>query len=143
LDNGYNNNLTNTLNSHSENSTKWPYSGDASLIEPEILEDMGVSMLEDGVTNCENTKRLQSEECTILMENLASNNRSVIDDSDIFEYQEEVYTSSSLEIAISDRFVITKIAGGFKLCLLFTHTHTHVYTIIFTGFNKIHVIQMI
>ena len=103
LDNGCNNNLNNTLNNHSENSTKWPYSGDASLIEPEILEDMGVSMLEDGVTNCENTKRLQSEKCTILAENLASNNRSVIDDSDIFGYQEKVYTSSSLEIAISDR----------------------------------------
>ncbi|KAG5327600.1 SKP2 protein, partial [Pseudoatta argentina] len=103
LDNSCNNNLNNTLNSHSENSTKWPYSGDASLIEPEILEDMGVSMLEDGVTNCENTKRLQSEGCTILAENLASNNRSIIDDSDIFGYQEEVYTSSSLEIAISDR----------------------------------------
>ncbi|KYQ59063.1 S-phase kinase-associated protein 2 [Trachymyrmex zeteki] len=103
LDNGCNNNLNDTLNSHSQNNTKWPYSGDASLIEPEILEDMGVSMLEDGITNCENTKRLQSEECTILTENLASNNRSVIDDSVIFGYQEEVYTSSSLEIAISDR----------------------------------------
>jgi len=131
LDNGCNNNLNNTLNNHSENSTKWPYSGDASLIEPEILEDMGVSMLEDGVTNCENTKRLQSEKCTILAENLASNNRSVIDDSDIFGYQEKVYTSSSLEIAISDRFVITKIAGGFKLCLLFTHTCMCIYIYIY------------
>ncbi|KYN07750.1 S-phase kinase-associated protein 2 [Cyphomyrmex costatus] len=100
LDNGCNNNLN---NSHCQNSTKWPYSGDASLIEPEILEDMGVSMLEDGVTNCENTKKLQSEECTILAENLTSNNRSAIDDSNIFGYQEEVYTSSSLGIATSNR----------------------------------------
>lgn len=109
LDNGCNNNLNGTLNSDSENDTKWSYSGNASLIEPEILEDMGVSMLEDGVANYESTKRLQSEEYTILSENLDSNNRSIIDEPDVFGYQEEVYTSSSLEIANTDRFVINDI----------------------------------
>jgi len=103
LDNGCNNNLNSTLNGDFRNSTKWPYSGNASLIEPEILEDMGVSMLEDGVTNYESTKRLQPE-CKSLSENLDSNNRSIIDDPDVFGYQEEVYTSS-LEIANTDRFV--------------------------------------
>ncbi|XP_011702965.1 PREDICTED: S-phase kinase-associated protein 2 isoform X1 [Wasmannia auropunctata] len=103
LDNGCNNNLNSTLHGDSRNSAKWPYSGNASLIEPEILEDMGVGMLEDGAANCESTKRLQSEECTIVSENVDSNNRSIIDEPDVFEYQEEVYTSSSLEIASTDR----------------------------------------
>lgn len=108
LDDGCNNNLNSTLNSDSRNSTKWPYSGNASLIEPEILEDMGVGMLEGGVANYVQ-KRLQSEECTILSENLDSNNKSIIDETDAFGYQEEVYTSSSLEIANTDRFVIKEI----------------------------------
>jgi len=103
LDNGCNNNLNSALNGDFRNGTKWPYSGNASLIEPEILEDMGVGMLDDGVTNYESTKRLQPE-CKSLSENLDSNNRSIIDDSDVFGYQEEVYTSS-LEIANTDRFV--------------------------------------
>ncbi|XP_071633405.1 S-phase kinase-associated protein 2 isoform X1 [Temnothorax longispinosus] len=103
LDDGCNNNLNSTLDSDSRNDTKWSYSGNASLIEPEMLEDMGVGMLEDGVGNYESTKRLQSEECTILSENLDSHNRSIIDESDVFGYQEEVYTSSGLEIANTDR----------------------------------------
>lgn len=73
---------------------------------------MGVGMLEDGVTKHERTKRLQSE-CKILSENLnASNSRAIIDEPDVCEYQEEVYTSSSLEIANADRFVITEVASG-------------------------------
>lgn len=103
LDDGCNNNLNSTFNNDSRNSSKWPYSGNASLIEPEILEDMGVGMLEDGVANYESTKRLQSEQCTILSENLDSNTRPIIDEPDVFEYQEEVYTSSGLEIANADR----------------------------------------
>lgn len=105
MDVGCNNNLNSTLNGDSRNDTKWSYSGNASLIEPEILEDMGVGMLEDGVANYESTKRLQSEECTILSENLDRNNKSRIDEPDVFGYQEEVYTSSSLEIANTNRFV--------------------------------------
>ncbi|XP_012525689.1 S-phase kinase-associated protein 2 isoform X2 [Monomorium pharaonis] len=99
LDDGCNNNL----NGDSRNSAKWPYSGNTSLIEPEILEDMGVGMLEDGVMNYESTKRLQSEQCTILSENLDSNHKSMIDEPDAFGYQEEVYTSSNLEIVNTNR----------------------------------------
>ncbi|XP_011877535.1 PREDICTED: S-phase kinase-associated protein 2 isoform X2 [Vollenhovia emeryi] len=99
LDNGCDNNL----NGDSRKDTKWSYSGNASLIEPKILEDMGVGMLENGVANYESTKRLQSEKCTILSKNLDGNNRSIIDEPDVFGYQEEVYTSSSLEIANTDR----------------------------------------
>lgn len=107
MDNGCNNNLNSTLNSDSRNGARWPYSGNASLIEPEILEDMGVGMLEDGVANCQSTKRLQSEKCMVSSENLDSNNRSLIDEPDIFGYQEEVYTSPSLEIVNTIRFVLT------------------------------------
>lgn len=137
MDDGCNNNLNGTLDSDSQNDTKWPYSGNASLIEPEILEDMGVGMLEDGVTNYESTKRLQSEECTILSENLDSNNRSIIDEPDVFGYQEEVYTSSSLEIANTNRFVIREITSNVL------HYIFIVYLIILVGFNKIHMIWMI
>lgn len=113
MDDGCNNNLNSTLNNDSQNDRKWPYSGNASLIEPEILEDMGVGMLEDGVANYESTKRSQSEDCTILLKNLDSNrsidnNRSIIE-PDVFGYQEEVYTSSSLEIANTDRFVTKNV----------------------------------
>lgn len=140
MDDGCNNNLNSTLNSDSRNSTKWPYSGNTSLIEPEILEDMGVGMLEDGIANYESTKRLQSEECTILSENLNSNNRSIIDETDAFGYQEEVYTSS-LEIANTDRFVTKEVA-----LVVFNHVYIYIYIIyliIFIEFNKIHMIWMI
>lgn len=139
LDGSCNNNLNDTLNSSSQNE-KWemPYSGNASLIEPEILEDMGVSILEDGVTNYESTKRLQSEKCTILSENLDSNNRSIIDEPDVFGYQEEVYTSSSLEIANTDRFVIKEIASNILNCIFIYYC-----LIILIEFNKIHMIWMI
>lgn len=98
MDDGCNNNLNSTVNSESENNTRWSYSGNASLIEPEILEDMGVSMLEDGVVNCEKT----SEDCIILPANLV-NNKKAVNEADGIEYQKEVYTTSNLEN--TDRFV--------------------------------------
>ncbi|XP_072757626.1 S-phase kinase-associated protein 2 [Anoplolepis gracilipes] len=99
LDDGCNNNLNSTVNSESQNSTRWSYSGNASLIEPEILEDMGVGMLEDGVVNCEKT----SGNCIILPANLVNNKKSVIDETSSFEYQEEVYTTSSIETVNTER----------------------------------------
>lgn len=140
MDDGCNNNLNGILESDSQNDTKWPYSGNASLIEPEILEDMGVGMLEDGITNYESTKRLQSEECTILSENLDSNNRSIIDEADVFGYQEEVYTSSSLEIANIDRFVIKEIASNILNYIFIVYLICY---LILVEFNKIHMIWMI
>ncbi|XP_070154127.1 S-phase kinase-associated protein 2 isoform X1 [Polyergus mexicanus] len=98
LDDGCNNNLNSTVNSESQN-TRWSYSGNASLIEPEILEDMGVSMLEDGIVNCEKT----SGDCIILPANLVNNKKSPIDETDGFEYQEEVYTISSSETVNAER----------------------------------------
>lgn len=123
MDDGCNNNLNSTLNNDPQNDRKWPYSGNASLIEPEILEDMGVGMLEDGVANYESTKRSQSEERTILLKNLDNNrsignNRSIVDEPDVFGYQEEVYTSSSLEIANADRFVVKELLQTFLIVSL-------------------------
>lgn len=93
MDDGCNNNLNSTVNSESQNSTGWSYSGNASLIEPEILEDMGVSMLEDGIVDCEKT----SGDCIILSANLVDNKKPSINEVNGFEYQEKVYTTSSLE----------------------------------------------
>ncbi|XP_011259232.1 S-phase kinase-associated protein 2 isoform X1 [Camponotus floridanus] len=93
LDDGCNNNLNSTVNSESQSSTGWSYSGNASLIEPEILEDMGVSMLEDGIVNCEKT----SGDCIILPANLINNKKLSVNEIDGFEYEEKVYTTSSLE----------------------------------------------
>ncbi|XP_050453026.1 S-phase kinase-associated protein 2 isoform X1 [Cataglyphis hispanica] len=99
LDDGCNNNLNSTVNSESQNSTRWSYSGNASLIEPEILEDMGVGMLEDGTVNCEKT----SGDCIILPANLVNNKKSPIDEADGYEDQEEVYTISSSETVNEER----------------------------------------
>lgn len=106
LDDGSNNNLNSTVNSESQNNTRWSYSGNASLIEPEILEDMGVGMLEDGVVNCESTKA--SGECVILPASLVNNKKSSMNEAGGFEYQEEVYTTSNLETVNAERFVRKK-----------------------------------
>ncbi|XP_043275668.1 S-phase kinase-associated protein 2 isoform X2 [Venturia canescens] len=65
LDDGCNNNLNSTLNSASKNGARWTCSGDTSLVEPEILEDMGVSMLDDEDASRESMKKLQSQEDVI------------------------------------------------------------------------------
>ncbi|XP_017886904.1 S-phase kinase-associated protein 2 isoform X2 [Ceratina calcarata] len=58
------NNLNRTLtDSPPKDNSKWSYSADASLVEPEILEEMGVSMLEgEDLLNCESTKKSGSTE---------------------------------------------------------------------------------
>ncbi|XP_029169727.1 S-phase kinase-associated protein 2 [Nylanderia fulva] len=99
LDDGSNNNLNSTVNSESQSNTRWSYSANASLIEPEILEDMGVGMLEDSVMICENTK--PSTECVISPASLVNNKKSSPNESSGFEYQ-EVY-SSSLETVNTER----------------------------------------
>ncbi|XP_078050740.1 S-phase kinase-associated protein 2 isoform X2 [Augochlora pura] len=59
LDDSCNNNLNSILNEEPINNESWSYSGDGSLVEPEILTDMGVSMLEDEASS-ERTKMSQS-----------------------------------------------------------------------------------
>ncbi|XP_015430317.1 PREDICTED: S-phase kinase-associated protein 2-like isoform X2 [Dufourea novaeangliae] len=59
LDDSCNNNLNTTRSSEPKSNEKWLCSGDGTHVEPEILEDMGVSMLEDE-TSCESTRKSQS-----------------------------------------------------------------------------------
>jgi hypothetical protein len=105
LNDGYNNNLNNTFNNKSQNNTRWSYSGDVSLLEPEILKDMGVDMLEKEIINCGSTKKLQSEECIVLPANLDNKQRLLTNRIENFEYEQEVSTSSSSEINV-ERFVL-------------------------------------
>ncbi|KAJ8681569.1 hypothetical protein QAD02_017361 [Eretmocerus hayati] len=66
LDDGCNNNINGTTNV--ENDT-WSCSGNTSLVEPEILEDMGVSMLADGEASRESLQILKTQECTVSPKN--------------------------------------------------------------------------
>lgn len=89
-------------------------------------------MLEDGTVNCEKT----SGDCIILPANLVNNKKSPIDEADGFEYQEEVYTISSLETVNAERCVRKdSYFKSYFFYLFFTQ-------IILAGYNKIHVIWM-
>ena len=48
-----------------EENENWLCAGDTSLVEPEILEDMGVGMLVDGETSRESIQTMKTQECTI------------------------------------------------------------------------------
>ncbi|KAK2586549.1 hypothetical protein KPH14_011439 [Odynerus spinipes] len=97
LDDGCNN-LNSTFNSTSKNSTRWSYTADSSLVEPEILEDMGVSMLDNETINCDNVKKLQSQDCTISPNNADNNKRLPLNDNGIYESESEsLYRGSSFE----------------------------------------------
>lgn len=63
LDDGCNNNIDNEV----KENEHWSCAGDTSLVEPEILEDMGVSMLADGEGSRESL--LKTQECTISPKN--------------------------------------------------------------------------
>lgn len=103
LDDSCNNNLNDSLNSTTKHSAKWSCSGDTSLVEPEILEEMGVSMLEDGASNCESTRKSHSLEQTISPTILDNNGQCKnINDS---QSQECIYRGSSLDTTSIDRFV--------------------------------------
>lgn len=101
------NNLNNILNNGPKTSTRWSYSADTSLVEPEILEDMGVGMLEREITNDEDINKSQSQECAISPAASDSNKRLKCETGS-FEYQEEINTSSNLEAVNIERFVIRK-----------------------------------
>lgn len=105
MDNSCNNVLNSTFNNESQNNTRWSYSGTASLVEPEILEDMGVGMLED--ENC--TKTLESEKCTTVLPINLNHSKRLTDKTSGFECQEEVYTSSNLETINAERFVMKNL----------------------------------
>lgn len=100
------NNLNSTFNSTSKNSTRWSYTADSSLVEPEILEDMGVSMLEDEAINCDNVNKVQSPDCIIPLNNADNNKRLPLNDNGIYKSEEKpLYRDSSFETASIERFV--------------------------------------
>ncbi|KAK0167573.1 hypothetical protein PV327_004952 [Microctonus hyperodae] len=68
LDDGCNNNLNSTLNSDSKNNGRWSRPGDTSLVEPEVMVDLGVSMLDDEESS-ESLRKSPSHEPTIFPNN--------------------------------------------------------------------------
>ncbi|XP_076687178.1 S-phase kinase-associated protein 2 isoform X2 [Andrena cerasifolii] len=100
LDDSCNNNLNSTLNSVSKSNGKWSCSSDGNLVEPEILEDMGVSMLEDQVSGG-SSRKSQCQELAASPLSLDSKRQCKTVNS--FESQESVYRSSSFETVNIDR----------------------------------------
>lgn len=95
LDDGCNNNINGTP---VEENEKWSCSGDTSLVEPEILEDMGVSMLADEEASRESFQALKTQECTISPKNFNHLKTA----NTIYESQ-ETYKSNDFEQADIDR----------------------------------------
>ncbi|XP_066597239.1 S-phase kinase-associated protein 2 isoform X2 [Prorops nasuta] len=93
LEDGCNNNLNSTLNSASKNNTKWTCAGDTSLVEPEILEDMGVSILVDVEASCESLKPSPCEEVKFSPISL-ENRQNQPDENNDINKQDSVYRSS-------------------------------------------------
>lgn len=102
LENTCNNNLNNNL---PQNNTRWSYSGNTSFVEPEILEDMGVGMLEDPVTNNESTKQL-SKNWVISSVSSDSNKklRNKIHENNGIECHERIHVSSNMDNAHVERY---------------------------------------
>jgi F-box and leucine-rich repeat protein 1 (S-phase kinase-associated protein 2) len=98
LDDGCNNNLNNASVKERE---RWSCSGDTSLVEPEILEDMGVSMLADGEASRESLQTLKTQECTISPKNFESGRHSKNKNA-IYEAK-ETFKSKSFEPTNGDR----------------------------------------
>ncbi|XP_043249572.1 S-phase kinase-associated protein 2 [Colletes gigas] len=100
LDKNCNNNLNSTLNSASKNNENWSCSGDTSLVEPEILEDMGVSMLEDEASQ-ESTRKSQSLNGPISP--AGPNTSRQCETVNAFEHQQSIYRGSSFDTVVMDR----------------------------------------
>ncbi|XP_047356452.1 S-phase kinase-associated protein 2-like isoform X1 [Vespa velutina] len=98
------NNLNSTFNSTSKNNTRWSYNADSSLVEPEILEDMGVSMLEDEAINCDNVNKVQSPDCTVSLTNADNNKRLPLNDNGIYDSeQKSLYRGTTFESVTIER----------------------------------------
>lgn len=107
LDDGCNNNLdlNSTLDSASKN-TRWTCAGDTSLVEPEILEDMGVSMLEDEEVSCGSIKKLKTQEYNNASPNGSETSRqrpSQESTDNIFGNHTTIYRESSFDTVHLDR----------------------------------------
>lgn len=105
-----NNTLNGSLNNSSNNSTKkWLCSGDTSLVEPEILEDMGVSMLEDEATSYKSKRKSHSLEQTTSP--IASNHNGQCGKLNNSQNQEYTYSGSSFDTVSIDSLEATRRFG--------------------------------
>ncbi|XP_029050962.1 S-phase kinase-associated protein 2 isoform X2 [Osmia bicornis bicornis] len=100
LDDTCNNNLNSTLNSASKNNANWSCASDGNLVEPEMLADMGVSMLEDQASSCERANNSESVERT---SPISSENSKKCNKSNSFDSQESIHRASSFDTVIIDR----------------------------------------
>ena len=102
LDDGCNNNLNALSETSKNNSTHWSCSGDTSLVEPEILEDMGVSMLEDE-NSCESDlKKLRTQDPS---PTLTESNDGILDDENtVYSRRDSMYKHSSFETVTMDKY---------------------------------------
>ena len=98
LDDGCNNNLNTTSEKESET---WSCSGNTSLVEPEILEDMGVGMLADGEASRESLQNLKTQECTISPKNFEAERK--LQNSNTLYSTEEPFKKTTLETSNIDR----------------------------------------
>lgn len=106
LDNGCN--LNSMLNNGLQNGTKWSFSGDTSFVEPEILEDMGVSMLEDAVVNIESTRQPMQSQERVISPVSSNGNKRLLNEINSIVCHEEIHTSSNSDIVNIERFVLKK-----------------------------------
>lgn len=113
LDDNCNNNLNSTLNSASKTNEKWSRSGDTSLVEPEILEDMGVSMLEDEASH-EGARKSQSQGGPISPTGSdTSRQRETVVNT--FESQQNIYRGSNFDTVLTDRCAILNVRCTYNL----------------------------
>lgn len=104
LDDGCNNNLNSTLNSESKNGRRWSYRGDTSLVEPEVLVDLGVSMLDDDASS-ESFKKPSQDEATSSPDESSSESSRQFPENGTTDLDDKnkIYKSSSFDTI--DRYV--------------------------------------
>lgn len=98
LDDGCNNNVNGTAVKENE---RWSCSGDTSLVEPEILEDMGVGMLTDGEGSRESSQNLKTQECLLSPKKYESDKHTK--SSDTAYQSQETFRTASFESTNVDR----------------------------------------
>lgn len=97
LDDGCNNNLETTLNGTSKNDdNRWTCPVDTSLVEADVMVDLGVSMLADE-TSCESVKKIETQ----AQFNTSSTNKQ----SPNHDQNERSFCHPNSEIAKLERYV--------------------------------------
>ncbi|XP_015115202.1 S-phase kinase-associated protein 2 isoform X2 [Diachasma alloeum] len=102
LDDGCNNNLNSSLNNGAKSGGKWKCPGDTSIVEPEVMVDLGVSMLDDE-TSCDSMKRSQSQDCSVSPSSLVSARHAAMNENILMNEKENLYRGSKFEKGNLDR----------------------------------------